>query len=256
MDRQIKRPWLTAILLALIPVLMATLAGVVIVIVNIGEPMSFVIQAAAFAISLIIGLVVARSDAFEFDRVGLRRVKPGSYRGVYYLIPALLIECAALVTGLAENLNAASLAILAVFTLLVGFSEELFYRGLVMRCFYQFGVRRAVLYSSLLFAIGHAVNALAGASVFYVTLQVLFAFLFGLVAAMITVGTGSILPAVCWHFTYDFVAYISNDGVGVQGNYALVVLGVQVVILVVYAVMMRGVLDGGNGNRTGGVGVL
>jgi membrane protease YdiL (CAAX protease family) len=202
---------------------------------GVGEMAGFAIQAAAFAAILAVGLAIAGRAGFGYNNVGLRRVEPGSARRALFFAPAVIAEGAALVMGLAGGLGAGAVGVLGAFALLVGLSEELFFRGLVLRCLGGYGKERAVLVGAILFGAGHAANAFVSGGLMDVLPQVMFALLFGVAAGQLTVVTGSIVPAVCWHFAHDFVAYVTNDGVG---GSALVVLGVQIILMAAYAALL------------------
>ena len=97
------------------------------------------------------------------------------------------------------------------------------------------GVRFAAVGSAVLFAVLHLANAAGGASAPYAILQVLFAAVFGLVAAEVALITRSLLPGIAWHFAWDAASYLSGDGL--DGR-ALVALGIVVALLAGYAVCL------------------
>lgn len=80
-----------------------------------------------------------------------------------------------------------ALALISV-SLLPGIFEELLCRGIVLREYESYGVRTAVIASSLCFAMIH--------NTFY---NLPFTFFFGVVLAVVTIKTGSILPAMIMH---------------------------------------------------------
>lgn len=113
-----------------------------------------------------------------------------------------------------------------------GFNEEIWYRGLVLSLFRSRGTRPAIVVSSILFGVLHLVNLAGGKSVLYAVLQLGFAALFGFVCAELYAVTGSLWPAILWHLTYDFTAYIGGDALT---SAALVGLVLQVALLGAYA---------------------
>ena len=70
----------------------------------------------------------------------------------------------------------------------------------------------------------------------YTVLQILFAFLVGLVLAELLVQTGSLWVLIVWHAAHDFISYITPE---VLDAGALVLLGAQVAILLVYVVVLQ-----------------
>lgn len=117
------------------------------------------------------------------------------------------------------------------FVIAVGFAEEFYFRGLILKILQQKGIKLSIILSSVLFSIGHLSNLLNGASFWNTILQLIFAFLFGLVAAEITILTKSIMIGVIWHIAHNFIALITQSG---DTTKDLIILGVQCVILLIY----------------------
>lgn len=84
-------------------------------------------------------------------------------------------------------------------------TEELFFRGFLLRFLMRFGAVPAILLSSVVFALFHLVNLAAG-SVIYTLAQVLCAFAAGICFAAATVLTGSLLPGFAAHFLSNITA--------------------------------------------------
>ncbi|MCW07411.1 CPBP family intramembrane metalloprotease [Listeria monocytogenes] len=71
--------------------------------------------------------------------------------------------------------------VLLFFTLFVGISEEVFFRGLILSKLKSENMNSAIMISSALFAVLHLTNLAGGVSIEYAILQLLFAFIFGIV---------------------------------------------------------------------------
>lgn len=119
--------------------------------------------------------------------------------------------------------------------LAVGFTEELYFRGIIVDILKRKGIVTVIFLSSVLFSIGHLANLLAGAPLNETILQVIFAFLFGVVAVQITLATNSFLIPAIWHTLHNFIASItaSNDG-----SESMIISGLQGVILLVYGIYL------------------
>lgn len=232
-----KHPVILSILLALIPVVFMSAAGTAIAITEAGDEKSLILQGVAAGLSALVGLLLVKVLKHPYSEVGFSPLRRGSFKSVLFCIPFIAVEVATIVSTPIGTMNGGRLAIIIVFTLLVGLNEELFFRGLMLRVLQQIGVKKAIIISSVIFGVGHASTALSGASPQYVVLQILFAFLFGFVAAEFAVITKSILPMIAWHFIHDLIGFIV-DGVGdvVEGK-DFIILIVQTVILLVTAVL-------------------
>lgn len=85
----------------------------------------------------------------------------------------------------------------AVFLAPIG--EELIYRGIVLRCSAKISQRFAIFFSAFIFGIMHG-NPY----------QFVLGFLLGIPLAMVTLKTGSIVPAIICHMTNNLMASVSE----------------------------------------------
>lgn len=83
--------------------------------------------------------------------------------------------------------------------ILAPIGEELIYRGIVLRCSAKISQRFAIFFSAFIFGIMHG-NPY----------QFVLGFLLGIPLAMITLKTGSIVPAIICHMTNNIMASISE----------------------------------------------
>ncbi|WP_166417304.1 CPBP family intramembrane glutamic endopeptidase [Cochlodiniinecator piscidefendens] len=107
-------------------------------------------------------------------------------------------------------------------TALVGFSEELVFRGFALRAFLQ---RHkpwvACLVSAGLFSLLHAVNIAGGQGIGATFLQLVFTFIFGLFTAPLALRLNNLWPLIVMHWQWDFVA-ISGQLAEVDESYTAV----------------------------------
>jgi hypothetical protein len=127
---------------------------------------------------------------------------------LYFLVPFL-----PMFVNFIPGVEVASLSLLAeIFTttLMVGFVEETFFRGLMLNPLKARGLWRAAIITSLLFGLTHAMNMLAGKSVADDVAQIFYALAIGFAYAALVLKKGIIWPLVLAHFLIDFVNFIQN----------------------------------------------
>ncbi|MBU3192314.1 CPBP family intramembrane glutamic endopeptidase, partial [Clostridium bowmanii] len=101
-------------------------------------------------------------------------------------------------------------SVLIFFTLAVGISEEVYFRGIILKLLKDnFSVKQTIVISALVFGIGHFASILVGQSIVEVLLQIINAIVFGILAAEIVMITKSLFPVIIWHLLFDFVNHIS-----------------------------------------------
>jgi uncharacterized protein len=109
--------------------------------------------------------------------------------------------------------NPARILVLLVISLLVGFVEEAFYRGLILRALLPKGIWPAVIISALLFGFSHAINLFSGENWQYVLLQITYAtMIYGFASAALVIYTKTIIPLVVIHFLIDFGSFWQANG--------------------------------------------
>ena len=96
---------------------------------------------------------------------------------------------------------------------MVGFAEELVFRGFLFKAMLKDGnVRTAVIVSSVTFGLGHILNIFTGHDLGPTLVQVVFAVAVGFVFTMSFYKSGSLLPAVLAHSLVDVLSLFANDG--------------------------------------------
>ena len=131
------------------------------------------------------------------------------------------------------NEPAASVLVLLYVCLIGPVLEELIFRGFILKALQKHGVSFAVIFSALLFTLFHQNIA-----------QIFLPFLLGVMLALLTIRTGSILPAMLAHIVNNIMSMVL-DAVLPQDNlalywigyiiYAVIFLGVGLIFLILYS---------------------
>jgi uncharacterized protein len=107
----------------------------------------------------------------------------------------------------------------ALFSLLIGFTEETFFRGLMLTGLLPRGVYRAVFISSIIFAALHLLNVLTGLwNPLFTLADTVAAFGIGITFAALRVRTGSIWPLIGIHALIDFCALLALGSLDVTAQ--------------------------------------
>lgn len=93
---------------------------------------------------------------------------------------------------------------------LVGFVEETLFRGMMLRILQSKGNAFAIIGSSALFGITHALQALSGQSLQDTILQIVYAFILGFVLTMLVVRNRAILLTILFHGLHNFLNFTGN----------------------------------------------
>lgn len=233
---------LLSIVWTIVILIFPVVSGVIAVVFKMNQIETFLIQGCFMLLSLTIPAVYIYIRRVHIKEIGLRKMKSGNIRKTQLLMLLILCELPLILTGV--NFKSYTyVSTLAFFTLMVGISEELYFRGIILKLLKDnFPVKQAVAISALIFGIGHIANALSGASTIYVFLQIINAIVFGILATEIVVISKSLIPIIIWHFAFDFINHITLA----TGITEIFVIGLQEIIMIIYACYLYSKISLGN----------
>jgi membrane protease YdiL (CAAX protease family) len=135
-----------------------------------------------------------------------------------------------------------TVALLVVASLLVGFNEELWFRGIILRVLQPKGQGWAVVGSALLFGVLHLLNGLAGQNLAVTLVQIAYACVLGLCFALVRLRTASLWPAALVHALTNLFAWTAQGGqIGggsVDSLFDLLLPGVVIVLFGAYSLYL------------------
>ena len=247
-ENKIKKPLLKAIVFELIPQVCMIMACIIIYSMQI-EPIpnnninvSFLlIHSFWVCISITIGIIIIKTKIFKWDfaGIGIKRIEKNTLKNVFYLFPLFIIVMLPLFKGIDNTTNTFKVLLFWILHfLVVGIHEEFYNRGIILSLFKD-NFKKAIIISSVIFGIGHITNMVHIIfnkelifSEFLVStlIQMVFAFIIGVVYAEIVVITKSILPVIFFHAFWNFTATISNG--------SDLISWIQTLLLVIFAIIM------------------
>ncbi len=127
-----------------------------------------------------------------------------------------------------------------VITLMVGFVEEAFFRGLMLNALKGHGFWKAAIITSLLFGLTHALNTLAGKSLFDDAVQIFYAVAIGFAYAALVLHKGILWPLVLAHVLIDFVNFLQKPGFVYPPSWEIsIALGIAIIFTAYGLYMMN-----------------
>ena len=158
---------------------------------------------------------------------------PKNTKKYLYFIPMWFLVTGYLWGGFAPAYSGAALVFAVLSMLLVGYVEEILFRGFLFKALIpKDGVKIAVIISAVTFGIGHIVNLLAGQANLETVLQVFFAIAWGFIFTMVFYKSKSLLPGILAHGLVDvFSKFGADDG---SMTIEWIYMGATIVIAIVY----------------------
>ncbi len=126
----------------------------------------------------------------------------------------------------------AAVWMLLIVAFLIGFSEEVMFRGILLRgAMTKMSLGSAMLLSAVLFALMHVISGIVMQSFWPMVQQTAFAFCVGFFLAPMALKLGNLWPIILWHGVWDLLIFASQI-VGVMHPTALFAILIQAVICV------------------------
>lgn len=212
-----------SLLWCLVILLFPVASGTLSVILSLTAVETLFLQGSFMLLALIPPAVFTFKNQWQWSGIGFARFDFERCKRALYFLPLLLIFVPAALKGFYAESVGYVLGNLFLY-LLVGVSEEIYFRGVIPNILKkEFSTGAVVLLSVVIFGIGHIAAAFSGISGLEIALTVLNAFIFGWLAMEMTLISGNIIPAALVHFLFDFETKV----VAMDGESLLAAEGVQ-----------------------------
>ncbi len=161
------------------------------------------------AIAAVLAVVSSRLSLWR--ELGIA-AKPQNVRFCLYFLPMLLLAFGNIWDGFELCGHGAALWYAAASMGLVGFAEEMVFRGFLFRALLKKdGPKAAVLISAVTFGIGHVVNLLAGMATAENLRMIVFAIAWGFLFTLVYYKSGSLLLCILVHATVDILSVVAAE---------------------------------------------
>jgi membrane protease YdiL (CAAX protease family) len=200
-----KHPYLFVIILEIVVILVSIIVGTIIFKLKLPEYLMY--GGIMVILAIITSLTLWKLNWWK--NIGFRGLKKK-------YIPLIIIPIIPLIGNLFGSYNSLQIGFYIYYfflNVLVGFSEEGIYRGLMLQALLKKGVWKAVIISSLLFSLTHLMNALVGWNWGHVLLQLCYSFAFGFGWSAFALRTGTIWPLMLIHFLNNFFSFIKAENI-------------------------------------------
>ena len=186
------------------------------------------------AVSVLMFLFVKKNGLME--KYGLAGWA-GNSRAMLWFLPLWIIASFNLWGGISVRYPLPGQICAVVSMALVGFAEELIFRGFLFKAMLkESGVKPAVIVSSVTFGAGHILNLFTGQQLGETLVQVVFAVAFGFIVTLVFYKSGSLLPCILSHSLTDVFSKFAAGEMSSVLNW--VVHGLMIVIAAAYCLYL------------------
>lgn len=189
------------------------------------------------SIAMLIALLVFTAGIITFVKANQLEAKyglagwPKDMKRYLFFIPMWILATGNIWGGFSPSYQGASLVIAALSMILVGFVEEMIFRGFLFRA--MLGEDKAIvaiIVSAVTFGIGHIVNLFNGQTSFETVMQIIFAISWGFILTMVCLRGGSIIPCIIAHSLIDVLSLFGAD----NELFDWIYVGATIVVAIVY----------------------
>ena len=191
------------------------------------------VQAAIIWCCSLVAILFFLIKDHSLKNLGFRKPEAGMAARFLYYIPLIAVALSAFAGRLESDISGLFIPNL-IFTLGIGLTEELYFRGIICNMWKE-KEKTAIIVSSVLFGLSHLLNVLGGADLVETLLQIAFAFTYGVVMALIFLRTKSIWPCILIHAFHDFCGFITAEG---DARITIIVATFQFVALLAYCIYL------------------
>ena len=159
-----------------------------------------------FVLTIIIMAFIIKNNLIEYFRLKKFSVD----KKYLYFIPLLLIMSVNLWTGININNTFKEITFYILTMILVGFLEEIIFRGFLYKMMAKDNIKSAEIVTSITFGIGHIINLLNGAEIIPTLLQICYAISIGFLFVTILRVSESLWPCIITHSIVNALSIFNN----------------------------------------------
>ncbi|MCR5793770.1 MAG: CPBP family intramembrane metalloprotease [Solobacterium sp.] len=191
---------------------------------------------------MLLGLLIIALVLYIFVRNAGLTEKYGLTKKIYnvkemvWFLPVWIVSTGNLWGGIHLNYKMPGLLYAVVSFALVGFIEELLFRGFLFRAMLKDGnTVSAITISSITFGMGHIINLFTGHATFETFFQIVFAIAVGFLFTMVYYKCGNLWPLILSHSLIDMFSVFASDSVTADRMYIVSVI----IIAAAYCIYLK-----------------
>lgn len=193
------------------------------------------------SIFMLLGLLLIAAGIFAFVKIYHLEEKYGwaKWKGkapdYWFFIPMFILMTGNLWRGFGLAYSGAAQVFAVISMLLIGFIEEMLFRGFLFRILLKKDPAPvAITISAITFGIGHIVNLFAGQASLETVIQVLFAIAWGYIFTFVFYKSGSLVICIVVHALVDAFSMFAGENITMEWVY----MGATIVVAVVYCIYL------------------
>lgn len=166
------------------------------------------------------------------EKYGLNQM-PKNIKKYLYFMPMLILATVNFWGGFGVSYKGAELVYASISMLLIGFIEEVIFRGLLLKAVEKNkGLKKAIIISAITFGIGHILNFVSQTNL-ETFMQVIYAIAFGFMFVFVFIKSKSLWPCIILHSIVDLTSKYGAQNINIY-----VITIVVSVICILYSIYL------------------
>lgn len=128
-------------------------------------------------------------------------------------IPLFILAFMPLLAGISPDLSFKDIIYLIVYMSIVAFVEETVFRGIIFKILLKKSYIIAIVGSSFLFSLAHILNTLQSNNLKMIIIQILYAFIIGVILSILVIKTNNIIYPIIFHYINNMMTSLNPTGV-------------------------------------------
>lgn len=166
-----------------------------------------------------ISVIIFLKEKKLLSYYGINSLKRLELKNLLYFVPMIIISLVNLRFGIYINYSWQLILLISITMLGVGFSEEILFRGFLMKAIMNKNPKAAILLPSIIFGIIHITNLFSGANIIMTILQVIYATFFALMCSMFFYKTNNLIPCMICHSITNITDVFLPNNLSIEDQY-------------------------------------
>ena len=162
---------------------------------------------------------------------------PRNAKRYLFFIPMWILATGNLWGGTGTAYDGAGQIYAVISMLLVGYVEEVIFRGLLFKALIpKDGIKLAIIISSVTFGMGHIINLFTGQADLTTVIQVFFAIAWGFIFTLVFYKSQSLIPGIIAHSLIDVFSEFANASHSYMTG--RIYMGATILVAIVYGIYL------------------
>lgn len=203
-----RHPYMSSIFITISLLFVLFVSGMISVLGNLDYKTTFFFGFLISSIVLI--LIINKNNRWKY--YGFFPISQLKKKEKIIFIPLFILGFMPLLAGIRPDLTFQDIIYLLIYMAVVAFVEEVIFRGVIVKTLFKTGYMKAIIGSSFLFSLSHILNTLQTNNLKMIIVQILYAFIIGMILSVLVIRTNNIIFPIIFHYINNIMTSLNPSG--------------------------------------------